>query len=44
MYMSDEDWKILRKSIKYVKSLRNKKTKVNKNKKQNKSSTLKRVA
>ena len=43
MYMSDEDWKILRKSIKYVKSLR-KKNKVNKNKKQNKSSTLKRVA
>ena len=28
MYMSDEDWKILRKSIKYVKSLRNKKIKL----------------
>ena len=42
MYMSDEDWKILRKSIKYVKSLRNKKNKSNK--KQGKNSNLKKVA
>lgn len=42
MYMSDEDWKILRKSIKYVKSLRNKKEKSNK--KQGKNSSLKKVA
>jgi len=43
MYMSEEDLKILRKSIKFVKSLRNKKEK-QKNIKQNKSSSLKKAA
>ena len=43
MHISEEDMKILRKSIKFVKSLRNKQEK-QKNIKQNKSSSIKKAA
>ena len=44
MYMSDEDLRILRKSIKFVKSLRDKQEKQKNNTKQNKNSSIKKAA
>lgn len=44
MYMSDEDLKILRKSIKFVKRLRNKQEKQKNDTKRNKNSSIKKAA